>query len=294
MEKFLIFRTDRVGDFLLSLILIKNIKKRYSNSEITIIASENNSNYIKSFHVIDRVIILRNNFLSKIKLIFELRKYYYDTIIVHDGKNRSKFVSYFLKYKKRILCKTDLINSQFDIIKKVCTEMRLDLDNECINFLDDRIHNITKLPFNNYVHLHFDEKWFYNEYIKKYINIEPSQNELLQFIDNIISKDKNLIITTGKNSSELIEKIKEKIDESKIRIYEKQSLIEIENIVFKSDLLIACHGWISHIASAKKVKQIDIIDDSYPYHTWTSHFRNYQTVKRKTFNLLSKEIISFL
>ena len=46
---FLIFRTDRVGDFLLSLFLIKNIKKAYPNSIITIVASVKNHNYIKTF-----------------------------------------------------------------------------------------------------------------------------------------------------------------------------------------------------------------------------------------------------
>ena len=34
-------------------------------------------------------------------------------------------------------------------------------------------------------------------------------------------------------------------------IFENQNLMEIENIVFNSDLLITCHGWISHIAQQK-------------------------------------------
>jgi len=70
--------------------------------------------------------------------------------------------------------------------------------------------------------------------------------------------------------------------------------MQIENIVFNSDLLITCHGWISHIAAAKKIRQIDIIDSSYPYDKWTSHFRNYNFINRKSFNILSNEIIKFI
>ena len=77
-------------------------------------------------------------------------------------------------------------------------------------------------------------------------------------------------------------------------IFENQNLMEIENIVFNSDLLITCHGWISHVAAAKKIRQIDIIDSSYPYNKWTSHFRNYNYLNRTSFNDLSKKILNLI
>ena len=49
MNKYLIFRTDRIGDFLISAILIKSIKRNDPDSFINVVASENNYNYIKSF-----------------------------------------------------------------------------------------------------------------------------------------------------------------------------------------------------------------------------------------------------
>ena len=75
--------------------------------------------------------------------------------------------------------------------------------------------------------------------------------ELIYFINNILIKGKKLIITTGKKTPKIKNKIKRKFDNSKVRFYENQTLMEIENIVFNSELLISCHGWISHIASAK-------------------------------------------
>ncbi len=294
MNSILLFRTDRVGDFLLSLSLIKIIKTNYPNSKISVVASERNYHYISSFKEINDVIILKNNFFSKICLIFKLRSKTFDAIIVHDGKNRSRFISYFLNYKKRVLCFTNLIDTQLEIIKKACGDLNLNFNISCLDFLENRYHSLVNIPFQNYVHLHLDEKWFFNKYIKEYINIEPNELELISFIENILSKNKNLIITTGKIKVNILDNIKDKLNVEKVKIFENQSLLEIENIVFKSDLLITCHGWISHIASAKKIKQIDIIDKSYPYNKWTSHFRNYKSIERKTFDLLAREIINLL
>ena len=70
MNKYLIFRTDRIGDFLVSAILIKSIKSNDQKSHITIIASKKNYEYIKNFPYVDEVIKLENNFLDKLKLFF--------------------------------------------------------------------------------------------------------------------------------------------------------------------------------------------------------------------------------
>lgn len=294
MRKYLIFRTDRVGDFLFSLKLIKIIKINDPRSEITVIASQKNYKYIQTFSVVDKIILLKNNLLSKIKLIFYLRVNMYDYIIVHDGKNRSKFISFFLKFRKRVICVTNLIDTQIEIIKKACQKIHLEFDEKCIDFLEKRNHSLVKLPYKNYIHLHFDEKWKYSEYIKKYTNIEPNEEELLMFVKKILIKDKKLIITTGKNPSVLLNDIKNRINDLDVKIFENQNLMQIENIVFNSDLLITCHGWISHIAAAKKIRQIDIIDSSYPYNKWTSHFRNYSYLNRTSFNNLSKKILDLI
>ena len=56
MKKYLIFRTDRVGDFLFTLKIIKIIKSNNQNSEITVVASEYNQDYIKSFNDINKIL----------------------------------------------------------------------------------------------------------------------------------------------------------------------------------------------------------------------------------------------
>ncbi len=80
MNKYLIFRTDRIGDFLVSAILIKSIKRNDKKSYITVISSEKNYDYIKTFKFVDEVILLKNTFLQKVKLILKLKQFYYKCI----------------------------------------------------------------------------------------------------------------------------------------------------------------------------------------------------------------------
>ena len=68
MNKYLIFRTDRIGDFLISAILIKSIKSNDPHSNITIIASNKNFDYVKNFPYVEDVIKLENNLSSKLNL----------------------------------------------------------------------------------------------------------------------------------------------------------------------------------------------------------------------------------
>ena len=106
--------------------------------------------------------------------------------------------------------------------------------------------------------------------------------------------DKNLIITTGFNLPNIIKKIKPKLDGLKVNLYEGLDFTELKKITINSNTLISCHGAISHVAAAKNIKQIDIIDKSYNYSKWTSHFRNYNFLYRDKFYKLSNEIIHLL
>ena len=56
MNKYIFFRTDRIGDFLMSSILFKSIKNYDHKSKITIIASKKNFEYIKSADFVDEVV----------------------------------------------------------------------------------------------------------------------------------------------------------------------------------------------------------------------------------------------
>ena len=297
MNKYLIFRTDKIGDFLISAILIKSIRRNDPDSFINVVASEKNYNYIKSFKIVDKVTLLAKGILSKLKLINFLRKEKYNTIIVHDRKQRSILISLFLKTNLKIVSNANLNISYFSDIKKILNHLNFSFDKADLNTLNNRTYVGLENLENNYILFHFDEKWIHKEYISNYINIEPSEKELVSFFNLLVNKtNKKLVVTTGLNSPQILNKIFRDKFNSKINYFNNLNFLEIESIIDKSDLLISCHGAVSHLATAKNIKQIDIIDESKTnfYKKWTDHFRNYSFIYRKNFSDLSKEIINLL
>jgi ADP-heptose:LPS heptosyltransferase len=292
MNNYLIFRTDRIGDFFISSILIKNIIENDSKANIVIVASEKNYSYIKQCNYVNQVYLLKNNFLDKFLLTLTLLRKHFHSIIIHDDKNRSKLISFFLFSNNKINISVINYLSHIDIIKKILKKINFNYLSESLNILDHK-----KIQNNNedYIQFHFDEKWIHKDYIDKYTKIEPSFDELLFFLKSIIKKTgKKLKITTGPKTPLLLKLINELPKNDMYQIYENLNFFQLEKITLNSSLLISCHGSISHIASAIEIKQIDIIDNSYRYDKWTKHFRNYIYLYRKNFKDLSNDILNEL
>ena len=292
MDNYLIFRTDRIGDFFISSILIKNIIENDSKANIVIVASEKNYSYIKQCNYVNQVYLLKNNFLDKFLLTLKLLRKKFHSIIIHDDKNRSKLISFFLFSKNKINIRKINYLSHIDIIKKILKKINFNYLSESLNILDyKKNHNNNE----DYIQFHFDEKWIHKDYIDKYTKIEPSFEELLIFIKSVIKKTgKKLKITTGTKTPLSLKLINELPNNNMYQIYENLNFFQLEKITLNSSLLISCHGSISHIASAIEVKQIDIIDNSYRYDKWTKHFRNYIYLYRKNFKELSNDILNEL
>ena len=293
MNKYLIFRTDRIGDFLVSAILLKCIKKNDPNGHIIVVASSKNYKYIKTFPYVNDVIQLNNNFISKFIVFLKLFRFKFRSIIIHDDKKRSKFISFFLKSENKIKFLNTQKITHIELIKDILQKMSFDFFNESLDTIAHRAPK--KIKDKNLIQLHFDEKWIYNDYIEKFINIEPTENELVNFIKEIKKKNiGSLLITTGLNLPDKIKQIKPILKDLKIDLYEGLNFLELEKITSRSNILISCHGAISHVASANNIKQIDIIDKSYNYGKWTNHFRNYSFLYRDNFAKLSDKILNLI
>ena len=217
------------------------------------------------------MIEFKNDLLSKINLIFRLRKNKFHNIIIHDNKKRSKIISLFLRFKNKILVNDIDHLSHIRIIKNILHNMKFSFFEECL----DTLKHIKREKTDQTIQLHFDEKWIYNDYIKKFVNIEPSKNELVNFIKEIqnVTK-KEIIITSGFKVPSILKEILPTITRLKLKLYDNLNFSELETVTSKSNILISCHGAISHVAAACNIKQIDIIDRSYNYSRWTEHFRN--------------------
>ena len=296
MNKYLIFRTDRIGDFLITSILINSIKRNENNSHITLVVSEKNYDYIKSFKFIDKIILLKKGLIEKVKLMNYLKKDNYKSIIIHDEKNRSKFISFFLHSDLKILPNINSEESYIFGIKNILKKLNFDFVENDLNTLNNRFYNHS-INLKNFVMLHFDEKWIKNEYIENYASIEPIKSEFISLLIDIVKKTKKkLVVTTGLVKNNLFDDIKNLKINDNIIFLNNLTFLQIESLINDTDLLISCHGAASHVAAAKNKKQIDIIEKSkyFFYSKWTYHFRSYNYIYRKKFNDLSKDILKLL
>ena len=253
---YLIFRTDRIGDYLITSSLINAIKRNDSNSKISIVASEKNYEFIKKYSYIDKVFLLKSKKIShRIKLLIELKKNKFDNIIISDKKNRSIFFSLFLssnnkifnvskEYQERFLKKffknvfLDNDNKEYKSIKKNlsenCQSLGFELKDKDFHYLKinqfqkEFVHgnqiNINKLDF---IQFHCDEKWEIENYVKSFkkasnlTDIKISHKSLMNFLIILSKKtSKEIIITTGTIDTKIINQLKESFNKISDFLYE--------------------------------------------------------------------------
>ena len=61
--KYLIFRTDRIGDFLITSPLINAIKNNDTDAEIYVASSNKNKEFIINYNFVNRVFLLKKSFV---------------------------------------------------------------------------------------------------------------------------------------------------------------------------------------------------------------------------------------
>lgn len=325
IKNYLFFRTDRIGDFLMSAILIKAIKRNDEQSHISVVASEKNYFYIRTLDFIDEVYLYPSNFIKKIFFFLNLNRKNYESICALDGKKRSIYFSIFLKSKYKFLMTTKLIfkkllnsffskifvfqqskNKLFEILN-VLELLKMTFKEEDIYYLKDqniKSKNIKKIS--DYLIFHFDEKWIFNDYIIKYQSIEPTKSELDFFINELSKKtNKNIIITTGIKINDLLKDFmnsskkvsvnlyEKKYNEKTIQLYTNINFFDLKYLIKDCSYIITCHGAATHIASAFNKKIYDIFDSSQKlfYSKWNSHMKNYNFFYRENFKNLTQKIL---
>jgi ADP-heptose:LPS heptosyltransferase len=329
----LIFRTDRIGDFIISCPFIKSYKKKNNQTSITIISSEYNYNYVNKFDFVDKTIPLKAKLrlfpklLILIRMIIKLRKNKYKHIIILDGKARSFFISFFLKGNKSILLQSKKIKLFCKIFNYKFVENK-EIQSQLKNFAylsnllgfkildkNPRIHNnlVVNKKFEfikNYIVLHIDEKWFSKLYYSDFTDINPNSSDLLILINKIckiVNKDLKIVITSGNKKIDSIDEFianfentddniyKKKINEHEIFFLKNISIDELTNIVCHSKLVICCEGAISHLSYNFNIPTLAIFEKNKIQHTnfWTGHMNNIVLHERKKIDNLLKDNVFF-
>ena len=278
---YLIFRTDRIGDFLITLPLIKSIKRNKPDSKIYVVASPKNKEFIKSNVLVEDIFVLnKNNFYNKIKLYLQLRKIFFEAIIVSDKKNRSLLITLLLKSKNKIFNTSKANQKKFlsfffkdvfvdndnfknistrDVNEKNCKSLGMNFNKEDYRFFSKNqfinyynFNDQFDLDQNDYIVFHYDEKWEVDNYsklfskAKNFTKIEIDLKTFLNFLGKIENKKKiKIIITTGLINTNLVDQLKgasERLNSFFYKINKNSFLITDQN--FNS---------ISHIISKSKI-----------------------------------------
>ncbi|WP_440634162.1 glycosyltransferase family 9 protein [Candidatus Pelagibacter sp. HIMB1485] len=327
--KTLIFRTDRIGDFIISCPFILSYKNKNPKNKLLIVSSEYNYNYIKNFNFIDKIIPLKNEnkffpkLLILIQIILLLKKEKYRDVIILDGKNRSFFISLFLKGRKSIFTDSRGIEFFSKIFRYIYVS-NYQIQNQLKNFSflasrNDFNIDIKKIDlyknylfhknydFNNkYISIHLDEKWYTRFYYRDFTDINPNSKQIEEFISKIFEKSEyqyDIVITSGAKHLEELNNyvssfksinsnISEKYMNNKvIRFIKKTSFNDLENIVKNSSFLITCEGGISHASHNLKVKTLAFYQKNRLEHIkfWTGHMEHMTIYERKNMNELLKD-----
>lgn len=298
---YLIFRTDRVGDLLVSSILMKSIKRSNINNKIFVVCSAANYDLAKNLSFIDDVFMFKKGFFNKLRLLIKINLLKIENILILDGKDRSILFSMFLFVKKKIyvldkkkfsfilnskknnLLYDDEVNdSKINIIKKVLGKLSLFFDEKDIDiFENEYFYKNSKESKTNFLNkknfylLHYDEKWIKDTYISTYKNIELNYENFNNFLFSIIKKSEmDLVVTSGKETTKTLDLLKvdmnllsdniyiKKINNNYLYFVEKPNFNSLIDIIHQAKLCITCHGSPTHISSSFNIKTIDIVDYS--------------------------------
>ena len=298
MKKFIFFRNDRLGDFLILTSIIKSIKKSFKDSHITVLCSSLNYNLVKKYKIIDKVFVYNKkvSFLKKISLFRKISNNSYYASFAVDGKSFSNICNFYIKAKYKLglvykyklfnfwFSKPNFIYNYFIFDKLEFFTSRRDLDK--IEHLPSKLSNLGNFfklklkPTDPYyfeikANEEFDFKTYYLKNIKKryiLIHLDEKWNDISkiknEFLSNLINLQKEInikiVITSFNNKFKYFQNFKKNF--LKLKLNKKFILIENSNLTFFERLIkhsvcsISCHsGFLVQIAGANSAKLIDII-----------------------------------
>ena len=330
MKKFIFFRNDRLGDFIILTNILKSIKKKYKDSHITVVCSPLNYALVKKYKIVNQVYIhsKKNSFYKTILLLNKIISSNYYASFAVDGKSFSNICNFLIKakYKLGLVYNYKIFNIWFSkpnflykyfifdkyetfTSKKNLTKIE-HLPTKLINLANYFKLNL-KAKNNYYFNTDTKEKInfkkFYTKFIKrKYIlihfdekwsDISSISDKLFSTLLNFQKKiNKKIIITSYKNKNKYFLNLKNKILKNKninILLIENSNLFFFERLINQSICSISCHsGFLVQIAGSNSCNLIDIIhkNDYNWYSSWKPKNTKHKFIFKSNINDIFNDI----
>lgn len=317
MKKILAFRTDRLGDFIITKQSLNILLKQKDKYIVDIVVSPKNYNYVRNFKSINKIYIFKNSYFNFFLKNYDILSNKYDYIVIYDGKKRSHLISFFLKGKKISLSKTKnlfFISKLFKYITVFNSNYTVQIEN--FNFVNLLLgeknvsnkqdfyfdYNFKKLNLRlpltqkkNFI-FHLDEKWFKGYYYHDFHYCDWDKEFFYNLIKKVYNKyDLPIIVTTGLHEIPFLDQIKCDFIEIQKNIYQhkdkNKKLFLIDNLSFRelesllknyAKYLLCCEGGISHVSNNLHINTIALVQGNREifYRHWTGHMNNVFLIKR--------------
>ncbi len=288
MQKVLILKNDRVGDYYTSISSINLILNKHKDKEIEIFLSKINYKFNFIFKNLNNKVFNYNlNIFEKIKIFFYLivneisdiyilapknfyyylpfffRKIKFHAVCIESEKRRpSNFLKKFL-YNKEILYrnKKTKILSVYKVLENL-----INYKSECKNFVSlnfDKF-NFFEFPKNStffhYKHNLFDEKLSWsNSEIKKFIFYLSKRKDYIVFSSELNNEEKNNFFYKNFNSFDFKTKQYNKINNHNILYLKNIEGKNLVNAIYLCKDVVAPESGITHIGSFLKKETLALM-----------------------------------
>ena len=329
MKRFIFFRNDRLGDFIILTNIVRSIKEKYKDSHITILCSPLNYNLIKKYKIIDQVYIYSKqiSIFKKISLLNKIISNNYYASFAVDGKSFSNLCNFLIKakYKLGLVYNYKLFNFWFSKpnflynyfifnkfetftskknLKKIehlptklinlANFFKLNLKSKDNYYL--KIDPKEELNFKKYYLKHIKKRYILIHLDEKWNDLDSVESKLFLNLLNLKKKIKSkIIITSFNNRFNYFKNLKKNILKLKSNkdflLIENSNLFLFERLIKHSICSISCHsGFLVQIAGTNSAKLIDIINKN--DYKWYSCWKPKNTIHQFIFKSDSKKKFS--
>lgn len=311
VKKILLFRTEHIGDYALSLPFIKTIRENYSSAKIDLVVGPWNREFAEATPYVDNVIIWDNplvkrhikiidflkpkNIFSVLSFFKQIRKNRYDLALAFSNRKFIKILIKFFKADKKIAgfdyLKNESENDRFDRMifslgmkkKKNPIKLKLTKDKE------GEIDNIFKNTEENKIVIHpitpLDEKNWSLKNWAKLINEIHKKNKKVTFFIIGVEKDRSEI-------EKLIADAKSK--EKVINLAGKLNIAQTIKLIFKSNLMIGGDSGPVHFAELTNTPILALFGPTNEK-MWGPHRSIDKIIKKEKINEISvSEILKWI
>ncbi|MFH1824880.1 MAG: glycosyltransferase family 9 protein [Candidatus Firestonebacteria bacterium] len=279
VEKIIIFRLDRMGDFVLTIPVIDNLKLEYPAAKITVVVRS----YLKELTTLVKNIddtIIDEGIISIIKKIRE-QKYDIALDMLYDYKLKSAVLTFLTGAPVRIGFSGGKREYLFNLMVK-----ESEFFNKSMREINLEILKKLNVPIKiNIPRINIKEK---NTVIKTCISVHPGgyypsqrwdTDKTVDLLKEILVLYKvDIKVIGGINDQKLVESIIANVKDEKVQaVY--SSIKELVNILSESKLLICNNSGPLHLASALGIPTISTMGPTDPVLWWPYGDKN--TVIRK-------------